>query len=63
MADADEQRSLILQFRAVAGVSESRARFYLESASWILDVSNSNILGRGYLASSWANIKFARQSF
>jgi len=38
MADSEEQRSLISRFVAVSGVSEERAKFFLESASWNLEV-------------------------
>ena len=39
MADSEEEKSLISQFVSVSGVTEERARFYLESASWNLEVS------------------------
>ena len=38
MADSEEQSGLISRFVNVSGVSEERARFYLESASWNLEV-------------------------
>ena len=37
MSEHDE---MILQFQDVTGVEEERARFYLESAAWQLDVSS-----------------------
>ena len=37
MSDA-EKSSLIAEFSAVTGVDADRARFYLESAQWKLDV-------------------------
>jgi len=44
MADSEEQRSLISRFVSVSGVSEERAKFYLESASWNLEVGRSLVL-------------------
>jgi len=38
MADSEEQSGMISQFVNISGVSEERARFYLESASWNLEV-------------------------
>ena len=38
MADSEERSGLISQFINVSGVSEERAKFYLESASWNLEV-------------------------
>ena len=38
MADLEEKRSMISKFVSVSGVSEERAKFYLESASWNLEV-------------------------
>jgi len=37
MADSEERDGLISRFVSVSGVSEERARFYLESASWNLE--------------------------
>ena len=41
MADSEERSNLVSRFVNVSGVSEERARFYLESASWNLEVSLS----------------------
>ena len=38
MADSEERESLISRFVSVSGLSEERAKFYLESASWNLEV-------------------------
>ena len=35
MSDKDQQ---ISQFKGITGVDDARARFYLESAAWNLDV-------------------------
>ena len=40
MADSEEKSGLISQFINVSGVSEERAKFYLESASWNLEVGS-----------------------
>ena len=40
MADSEERRSLISRFVNVSGVSEERAKFFLESASWNLEVGH-----------------------
>ena len=40
MADSEEKSSLISQFVNVSGVSEDRAKFYLVSASWNLEVGS-----------------------
>jgi len=38
MADSEERKSLIRRFVSVSGVSEERAKFFLEAASWNLEV-------------------------
>jgi len=40
MADSEEQRDLISRFVGVSGMSEERAKFFLESASWNLEVGH-----------------------
>ena len=40
MADDARQNELIAQFTGVTGVEAERAKFYLESAAWELDVSS-----------------------
>jgi len=40
MEDSEEQRGLISKFVGVSGVSEERAKFFLESASWNLEVGH-----------------------
>jgi UBX domain-containing protein 1 len=37
---------LISQFTAITGVDEERAKFYLESSAWKLDVSSKNFQKR-----------------
>ena len=39
MADATSHSELIAQFTSVTGVDAERAKFFLESAAWKLDVS------------------------
>ena len=39
MADAASHSELIAQFTSVTGVDAERAKFFLESAAWKLDVS------------------------
>jgi hypothetical protein len=41
MADRDE---LLSQFRDVTGIDEERAKFYLESSAWRLEVSKHELL-------------------
>ena len=36
---ADQKESIIQQFVGVTGIDHDRARFYLESASWNLEVT------------------------
>ena len=44
MADAASHSELIAQFTCVTGVDAERAKFYLESAAWKLDVRVSRFV-------------------
>ena len=42
MAESSSQRELIEKFKAVTGVDDERATFFLQSAAWNMDVSTAH---------------------